>query len=250
MKNTNISENDVDYKRKVERVQRIGAVCACLIIAGVFSYFYIKYGKQLFALFEDAEKLQIFLSQFRGFDKWVFVAIRAFQTVIKIIPAEPLEIGSGLLYGTWGGMWLCLLGTMIGSLIIIALTRAFGKKLVSAFIPIEKIESLAFLKNEKKVFLSLFFIFLIPGTPKDVLTYVAGLTGLDMRKFLVITGIARIPSILFSTWCGQEIINKNYSIAIIIFAVTGILSILCSVLYNKFASKAKKEETPDNKDGE
>ena len=43
MKNTNISENDVDYKRKVERVQRIGAVCACLIIAGVFSYFYIHF---------------------------------------------------------------------------------------------------------------------------------------------------------------------------------------------------------------
>ena len=251
MKNTNISENDADYKRKVQRFQRLGAVCACLIIAGVFSYFYIKYGKQLFALFEDAEKLQAFLSQFRGFDKWVFVAIRAFQTVIKIIPAEPLEIGSGLLYGTWGGMWLCLLGTMIGSLVIIALTRVFGKKIVNAFIPIEKIESLSFLKNERKVYLSLFFIFLIPGTPKDVLTYAAGLTGLDMKKFLLITGIARIPSILFSTWCGQEIINKNYNIAIIIFAVTGIMSIICSVIYNKVAaSKGKKEEPQADKEGE
>lgn len=253
MKNTKITENDADYKRKVQRFQRIGAVCACLIIAGVFAYFYLKYGKQLFELFGDAAKLKIFLSQFRGFDKWVFVAIRAFQTVIKIIPAEPLEIGSGLLYGTWGGMWLCLLGTMIGSIIIIALTRVFGKSLVSAFIPIEKIESLAFLQNEKKVYLSLFFIFLIPGTPKDVLTYVAGLTGLDMRKFLLITGIARIPSILSSTWCGQEIIDKNYSIAIIIFAVTGILSILCSVIYNKVSTakeKKKELESDGDKDGE
>lgn len=242
MKNTKISDNEVDYKRKVQTFQRIGAVCTCLIMAGVFLYFYIKYGKQLYAIFGSVEALQEFLAPFRGFDKWVFVAIRAFQTVIKIIPAEPLEIGSGVLYGTWGGMALCMLGTMIGSFIIIALTRVFGRKLVSAFIPIEKIESLSFLQNKKKVYMSLFFIYLIPGTPKDVLTYVAGLTGLNMKKFLLITGIARIPSIITSTWCGQEIINKNYTLAIIIFAATGILSIVCSLIYNRISNKKSEKE--------
>lgn len=241
MKNTKISENEVDYKRKVQTVQRVGAVCACLIMAGVFLYFYIKYGKQLYAIFGSVEALREFLAPFRGFDKWVFVAIRAFQTVIKIIPAEPLEIGSGVLYGTWGGMALCMMGTMIGSFIIIALTRVFGKKLVSAFIPIEKIESLSFLQDKKKVYLSLFFIYLIPGTPKDVLTYVAGLTGLNMKKFLLITGIARIPSIITSTWCGQEIINKNYTLAIIIFAATGILSVACSLIYNRISNRKSEK---------
>lgn len=221
----------------------MGAVSACLIMAGVFGYFYLRYGKQLYEIFGDPESLKIFLSQFRGFDKWVFVAIRAFQTVIKIIPAEPLEIGSGLLYGTWGGLALCILGTMIGSFVIIALTRVFGKKLVSAFIPIEKIESLGFLKDEKRVYYTLFFIYLIPGTPKDVLTYAASLTKLDMKKFLLVTGIARIPSIITSTWCGQEILNKNYTLAIIIFAATGILSVVCSLIYNKISkTKEKKNE--------
>ena len=242
MKKIKPSENDVDYERKVKLFQRVGAVCASLIIGGVFLYFYLRYGKQLYEIFGDAESLKLFLAQFRGFDKWVFVAIRAFQTVIKIIPAEPLEIGSGALYGTWEGMFLCILGTMIGSVVIIALTRAFGRRLVNAFIPIEKIESLRFLQNKKKVYLSLFFIYLIPGTPKDVLTYAAGLTGLNMKKFLLITGIARIPSIITSTWCGQEIINKNYTLAILIFAATGILSIVCSVIYNKISSEKEKKE--------
>lgn len=244
MKNTKISDNNVDYERKVRLFQRIGAVCACLIMAGVFLYFYIKYGKQLYQIFANTENLKAFLAQFHGFDKWVFVAIRAFQTVIKIIPAEPLEIGSGVLYGTWGGLLLCMLGTMIGSFVIIALTRAFGRPLVSAFIPLEKIETLRFFQDKKRVYLSLFFIYLIPGTPKDVLTYVAGLTGLDMKKFLLITGIARIPSIITSTWCGQEIINKNYTLAIIIFAATGILSVVCSLIYNRYsAAKDKKEKS-------
>lgn len=242
MKKIKPSENDVDYERKVKLFQRVGAVCAILIIGGVFLYFYLRYGKQLYEIFGDAENLKHFLAQFRGFDKWVFVAIRAFQTVIKIIPAEPLEIGSGALYGTWEGLFLCILGTTIGSVVIIALTRAFGRRLVNVFIPIEKIESLRFLQNKKKVYLSLFFIYLIPGTPKDVLTYAAGLTGLNMKKFLLITGIARIPSIITSTWCGQEIINKNYTLAILIFAATGILSIVCSVIYNKISSEKEKKE--------
>lgn len=250
MKKIKPSENDVDYERRVKLFQRIGAVCASLIMAGGFLYFYVRYGKQLYEIFGDSESLKHFLAQFRGFDKWVFVAIRAFQTVIKIIPAEPLEIGSGALYGTWEGMFLCLLGTMIGSFVIIALTRAFGRRLVNAFIPIEKIESLRFLQNKKKVYLSLFFFYLIPGTPKDVLTYAAGLTGLNMKKFLLITGIARIPSIITSTWCGQEIINKNYTLAIIIFAATGILSIVCSVIYNKISSEKEKKEKSTVADGD
>lgn len=248
MKKIKPTDSESNYQRKVQLLQRIGAVSACLIMLSVFLYFYIRYGKEIYAIFCDSESLKAFLSQFKGFDKWVFVAIRAFQTVIKIIPAEPLEIGSGILYGTWGGLALCMLGTMIGSFVIIALTRAFGKRLVDAFIPIEKIESLAFLKDEKRVYYTLFFIYLIPGTPKDVLTYAAGLTKLDMKKFLLITGIARIPSIITSTWCGQEILNRNYTLAIIIFAVTGILSVVCSLIYNKFSkkSKEKKEETKDN----
>lgn len=251
MKKTKPSDSENNYQRKVQLLQRVGAVSACLLMAGVFGYFYITYGKQLYEIFGNTESLKAFLSQFRGFDKWVFVAIRAFQTVIKIIPAEPLEIGSGLLYGTWGGLALCLLGTMIGSFVIIALTRVFGKKLVSAFIPIEKIESLGFLKDEKRVYYTLFFIYLIPGTPKDVLTYAAALTKLNMKKFLLITGIARIPSIITSTWCGQEILNKNYTLAIIIFAATGILSVVCSLIYNKISKSKEKnnEEKCEKEDG-
>ena len=98
-----------------------------------------------------------------------------------------------MLYGTWGGLLLCFLGTEIGSLVIILLTKVFGKRLVELFVPIEKINSLKFLQDKRTVYRTLFIIYLIPGTPKDVLTYVAGLTDIDMRKFMLITSIARLP---------------------------------------------------------
>ncbi len=252
MKNTTSSDSENNYQRKVLLAQRIGAVTVCLILAGVFAYFYFTYGKQIYDIFATEENMRAFLSQFKGFDKLVFVAIRAFQTVIKIIPAEPLEIGSGILYGTWGGLGLCMLGTFLGSLAIIGLTKVFGKKLVSVFIPLEKIESLGFFKNEKRVYTTFFFIYLIPGTPKDVFTYAASLVNLDMKKFLFVTGIARIPAILTSTWCGQEILNKNYTLAIIIFVVTAALGVICSLIYNKITKakeeKAKLKEAQENEE--
>ncbi len=226
----------------------------CVLLLGVFLYCYITYGDRIAEIFSDAKHLEVFLSQFQGYDKWVFVAIRAFQTVIKIIPAEPLEIGSGYLYGTWGGMLLCMLGTMLGSLVIIALSRVFGRKLVNVFIPVEKIDSLSFLKNRSKVYWSLFFIYLIPGTPKDILTYAASITSLNMKKFLLVTGIARIPSILTSTWCGEQLINKNYAMAAIIFVATLLLSVICSAIYKKISSTHEKnspaEENNDREDAD
>lgn len=246
LKNTD-NNNDLQLKKKTRIIQIIGAVSVCVIIVSVFLYCYFKYGKQIYEIFGNIDNLKAFLAPFKGFDKWVFVAIRAFQTVIKIIPAEPLEIGSGLLYGTWGGMLLCMLGTMIGSFVIIALTRVFGRRLVEVFIPVEKINSLRFLQNKKRVYISLFLIYLLPGTPKDILTYAAGITDIDMKKFLLITGIARIPSILTSTWCGEQLIEQNYTLAIIIFAATTVATVLCSVIYKKIlAPSEKKDESEDS----
>ena len=245
LKNTD-NNADLQLKKKARIIQIVGAVSVCIIIAVVFLYCYFRYGKQIYEIFGNIDNLKAFLAPFKGFDKWVFVAIRAFQTVIKIIPAEPLEIGSGVLYGTWGGMLLCLLGTMLGSLVIIALTRAFGRRIVEVFIPIEKINSLKFLQNKKRVYISLFLIYLLPGTPKDILTYAAGITDIDMKKFLLITGIARIPSIIVSTLCGEQLIEQNYTLAIIIFVATTVATVLCSVIYKKILAPSKKKNESED----
>jgi len=231
---------------KVRLFQMIGAAFVCLTLLGVFLYFYIKYGEMLLDLVSDKEAFKAFIEGFNNYDKVVFVAIRAFQTVIKIIPAEPLEIGSGYLYGIWGGLLYCMLGTMIGSFVIIALSKIFGKRLVNAFIPVEKINSLKFLQDKDKVYTTLFFIYLIPGTPKDILTYAASITNLNIPKFLIITGIARIPSIITSTMCGAWLMDENYFLAAAIFIGTAIVSVGCSALYKKLATgnygKFKKQE--------
>lgn len=239
LKNIKIFEN------KARLLQIVGAVLVCGALLGVFLYCYFTYGEKLTEIISDKQQLDALLAQFNNYDKLAFVAIRAFQTVIKIIPAEPLEIGSGYLYGIWGGLLYCMLGTLIGSFVIIALSKIFGRRLVNVFFPIEKINSLKFLQNKKRVYQSLFFIYLIPGTPKDVLTYAASITDLNMVKFMIITSIARIPSIITSTICGEMLIEKDYWLAAVIFIATAVISVICSLIYNKYSSAQDKKTSDD-----
>ena len=231
------------FENKARLLQVVGAVLVCGALLGALIYFYFTYGEELTAIISDKQQLDAFLAQFNNYDKLVFVAIRAFQTVIKIIPAEPLEIGSGYLYGIWGGLLYCMLGTLIGSFVIIALSKVFGRRLVNVFFPIEKINSLKFLQNKKRVYQTLFFIYLIPGTPKDVLTYAASITDINMVKFMLVTSIARIPSIITSTVCGEMLIEHDYWLAAGIFIATAVISIICSFLYNKYSTSHDKKKS-------
>lgn len=225
-------------------IKRILCIVFILILLSVSAFIYIRYGKMLWTFFSDIDNLKKWIDGFGKKGSIAFVAIRSIQTVVKIIPAEPLEIGSGLAFGIWGGMFLCLLGNIIGSVVILLLTRKFGTKVINLFFNENKLTSMAFLKNKQKRRLFLLIIYLIPGTPKDGITYFVGLTDINLVEFMVMTSFARIPSILSSTICGALLGGKNFALAIGVFAATTVLSILGAYIYKKISetySKKKKE---------
>jgi len=136
-----------------------------------------------------------------------------------------------------------MLGTEIGSLVILALTKAFGVKFVRLFVDIDKINEWSFIKNSKRKYLLLFIIYLIPGTPKDIITYFAGLTDTKILPFLIITGIARIPAIISSTYCGSSLIDNNYALFIAVFAVITVVSALGTYFGMKYMKKLSEKES-------
>lgn len=209
------------------------------IILTLFLVLYLTVGKSLTAFVSDTDSFKQWLDSYNGLSAAVFVFIRAFQTVIKIIPAEPLEIASGYAFGTFGGLALCSLGSFLGSLVIVMLSRFFGAKFVNAFINEEQINQLKIIsdKNNQRLFLIVFY--LIPGTPKDIFTYIAGTLKINLVEFFVITTLARIPSIITSTICGAQISEKNYITALIVFLLTGLVTAICTFAYKKYNYKQK-----------
>lgn len=222
-------------KNKSLLIKRILCIVFLLIIAGIISFVYIRYGKMLWTFFSDIDNLKKWIDGFGKKGSIAFVAIRSVQTVVKIIPAEPLEIGSGLAFGVWGGMFLCLLGNIIGSVIILLLTRKFGTKVIELFFSENKLTSMAFLKDKNKRRLLLLIIYLIPGTPKDGITYFVGLTDINLVEFMIMTSFARIPSIISSTICGALLGEKSFALALGVFAATTVLSIGGAIAYKKIS---------------
>ena len=220
------------------------AIIGMLLLIAVCIISYATLGKELVAILSDADSFRSWLGGFGGFGELIFVLIRAAQTVVKFIPAEPLEIASGYAWGAVGGMLLCLIGNLIGTLIIFALVRRFGERIVGIFFPVKRLKRLGNfeqLYDSKRVYPILFLLYLIPGSPKDGFTYIAGLLPIKLLPFLLVTFIARIPSVLSSTLCGGAIAEGEYLAAIIIFVATAILAIIGGVLYKKM-SKPKSSK--------
>ena len=139
---------------------------------------------------------------------------------------------------------LCLLGGVLGSVAVFALVRRFGRELVEIFFPREKLEKLKFLQSSPKRDALFWLIFTVPGTPKDLLCYFAGLTDLPWGTWLLIATVGRLPSIVTSTVGGSALGEQNYRAAVIAFALALAVAGVGYVIYR--AVCRRHGQKPDN----
>lgn len=190
----------------------------------------------------ELEHISQFQEKMDSFGAWgwlVALGIQVLQVIVALIPGEVVEVGCGMAFGTWGGLLICLSGSAIGSAIIFLLVRKFGVKLVEVFISREKINSLKFLNNERKLKSIIFLVFFTIGTPKDLLTYFAGLTNIKLHEFMIISTVARIPSVISSILVGDKLSEGNFVTSILIFGASAVLGLMGVVAYNKFVDKRR-----------
>lgn len=226
----------ITHPTKQQAIVLLGGLVFFLVC--IFSYVF--FGKELVKIVSDPTVFREWLNKFGAFDEIIFILIRAAQTVVKFIPAEPLEIGSGYAWGAVPGMLYCVIGNMIGTVVIFALTKKFGQKIIELFLPTKNMKSIKLFQSSDKIYALLFFLYLIPGSPKDGFTYFVGLLPVKFVPFMVITFIARMPSVLSSTLCGSALAERQYLTSALIFAATIVLAILGGLIYRWYAKKKEK----------
>ena len=128
-------------------------------------------------------------------------------------------------------------GILIGSLIVYFLVRRLGMPIVSIFMDPDKFQNLWLLKDERRFERISFLLFFIPGTPKDLLTWAAGFVRINPLRFFLIATVARLPSILSSTLAGASLISGDFLTTVIIFAVTGCVSLVGGAAAQKAGRK-------------
>lgn len=171
-------------------------------------------------------------------------ALQLIQIFLIIIPGEPIEILAGMCYGTVGGLLFITISSAIITTLIMLLVRMLGRKFVYEFFSeekIKKIENSKMFKNPKRVEWIMIILFLIPGTPKDLIVYIAALLPIDPFRFIAISTIARMPSIISSTLAGSTLANGKWGATIIVYVITFAIIGIAIFLINKF-DKSKATE--------
>lgn len=172
----------------------------------------------------------------------ILFAIQIFQVIVALIPGEPIEVIAGLLYGTVGGYIICTIGMLIGTVIIYYTVKLLGYSFINRMVGEQKLSKYKFLQNEKRLEMITFLLFFIPGTPKDLLTYFMPFTKIKPSTFFTIVVVARLPSIISSTFAGASIGDGKWLQTVIIFCVIGFLGIIGIIYNEKFMKKAAEKK--------
>lgn len=159
------------------------------------------------------------------------------QVVVAVIPGEPLEILGGYAFGMAEGTVLFCVGATLGGVLVFGLVRTFGVRLVRVFFGADKLERLHFLKNSPRREILFLLVFMIPGTPKDLLCYFAGLTDMKWGTWLLICSFGRIPSVVTSTVGGGALGEGSYLLAAAVFGGALAVSACGLWVYQKICDK-------------
>ena len=220
---------------KTEKRKKVTAVLKLslflIIIIGIPLYFYF-FQHDFIEELKNYKEVVAILRSYKTQGLLVYVGVMVLQIVVSIIPGQVLQLAAGYLYGFWLGLIFSLAGSVIGSFITYYLAKIIGKDAMHVLFGEKKINEVLDHMNSRRAVAIVFLIYLIPGLPKDICNYVAGLSELKFRPFIILSTLGRTPGIMGSLLIGHQLMQGNYTAAIIIGIIAAVLFIL-GIIFRK-----------------
>ena len=231
---------------KIQR--RTVAVCITIAYILLCALIFVYVGKPFVAMLDEPGRFKEWVASHGLWAHAIFFFMTVLQVFVALIPGEPFEIAAGYAFGAVWGTVLCMAGIIVGQTIVFLLIRKFGIKFIDLFFPEAKAFTEKLAKKVKHSEKLLFILFFIPGTPKDVLCYAAGLTGIPYSQFITVTAFARLATVVSSTVGGDAFSEGRYLFGILVFAVTAIISIAGLMIYSKIKEKIEERKSAVSKE--
>ena len=218
-------------------------ILVVLITAGLMVFFW-----PLIRELNDPAYREAFSARVAGLGPggiFILLGLQILQIIVAVIPGGPVELIAGAAYGAWAGLGICAAGCVIASSLVFIAVRKFGLPLLRRFFGEKKIKHWKFLEDSKKTAMAVFILFLVPGMPKDILTWFAPLCRLSLARFVIISVVARTPAMLSSTMMGDSMIQGEWVMALIIFLVIGLAGLGGIQFRDKIVTMFSREEKHD-----
>jgi uncharacterized membrane protein YdjX (TVP38/TMEM64 family) len=164
---------------------------------------------RFYYLLDDKEKVTAFLKKAGPAAPLTFIITQALQVVFAPIPGEATGFIGGYLFGVPLGMVYSTIGLTLGSVMAFFLGRWLEIRFVARIVSKETIEKFDFLMERQGTLIA-FFLFVVPGFPKDYLCFILGLSPISWKLFLLLSTVGRLPGTLMLTLQGAQVYQGNY----------------------------------------
>lgn len=229
-------DSEIDVRRRVLRRRVLIGLVAAASITALLCWEYLP---GLLAWLADARAVRAFVSDHAFVSRLAMLGINIVQVLLAFLPGEPVELASGYAFGFWEGTALCLVASGLATSMIYWATRRWGWKLVGLFFDRSLFDRFSWLKSVKRLELIMFIVFLIPGTPKDFLTYFAGLTNMRFLPVVLIATFGRIPSIVTSTIAASAVGSGNWPLVACTLVASAFLLAVGGLMYRRLRSRTR-----------
>lgn len=163
----------------------------------------------------------------------ILLGMQLLQIIVAFIPGEVVQIAAGIMYGPLWGSVVILVGCVLSSMVVYELVHKLGAPFVRSMVGEKQLLKFRQFELSGKFGVTVFILFLIPGFPKDVLTYIVPLSDMNLRTFLLLSTIGRTPGVIISTYAAAGLADGNIVTSVIIFVVAALIAIIVLLLRNR-----------------
>lgn len=182
--------------------------------------------------FRNRDSVREWIHGLGALGPFAFIGLQIFQVVVFVIPGELTQATGGFIFGFWAGTALSIVGIALGSLANYGVGRLLGRAFVLAVLSPERLERAESILANRKAEAGYFLLFLVPGIPKDILCYLAGMAKAPPAVFLAASMIARLPGIAGSTLIGTATFSGRFGMAISLL-IASALALIAGIVWRK-----------------
>lgn len=201
------------------------------IVIGIPLYIYF-FQKDWISQFKDFEDIISYLQRNKLEAIPIYIGIQAFQIIISVIPGQFFNLAAGYLYTFFPALLFSLIGAFIGTFVSFWLARLLGSDFVHLFFGKEKTQDYVKKLNSKKAYTIVFLIYLIPGVPKDLVSYAAGVSEMKLKPFMLLSLVGRSPGMMGSIMIGS-MWNKGEYFGMIALCIIAVLAFILCIVFRK-----------------
>ena len=226
-----MAKSNNEYRQLVSRIA--AAIAVILVVVGTVALW------RTGTLRELSNKEQIIQSLREDGIKGPLLCVAAqfVQVVIFVIPGEITQFAAGYVFGVWRGLLYSSVGILLGSAFNFYFARLVGRPALETIVNPSTVARIDLQFAKAKTKTAIFFLFLLPGAPKDALCYAAGFSHMRVLEFLVISGFGRLPALFASLLVGSRLYSGN-----LIFLITiGLLATLSFLGYYLYERRRRRQ---------